>query len=119
MRRAEIGGIAAVDFRYATKAERLDIVAQQRSRLGAIVDEQREFGAARHRLDAERAGAGEQVEHARIFDRIVIGVDEDIEDRLAQAIGGRGGLRPPWRPGSTAPQHSTRYAPGEMNTPAA
>ena len=42
MRRAEIGGVAAIDFCHAAEAQRLDIVAQQRARLGAVVDEQRE-----------------------------------------------------------------------------
>ena len=90
MRRAEIGGVAAIDFCHAAEPERLDIVAQQRARLRAIVDEQRERCAARDRLDAERAGAGEQVEHARAFDRIVIGVDEDIE-HATRASGPRSG----------------------------
>ena len=88
MRGAEIGGVAAIDFCHAAEAERLDIVAQQRAGLRAIVDEQRERSPARSGLDAERAGAGEQVEHARAFDRIVIGVDENIEHRLAQAVRG-------------------------------
>ena len=67
MRRTEIGGIAAIDFCHAAQAQRLDIVAQQRAGFGAVVDEQRERRPARYRLDAERAGAGEQVEHARVF----------------------------------------------------
>ena len=116
MRRAEIGRIAAVDLGHAAKAERLDIVAQQRARFGAVVDEQRELRAARDRLDAERAGAGEQIEHARIFDRIVIGVNEDVEHRLAQPIRGgadvaRGGearLRPFNRPPTTRIVYSSR-----------
>ena len=89
MRRAEIGGVAAIDFRDAAEPQRLDIVAQQRAGLGAVVDEQRERRAARNRLDAERAGAGEQVEHARALDRIVIGMDQDVEQRLAQPVRGR------------------------------
>src|SRR6201999_2837757 len=56
MRRAEIGGVAAIDLADAAEREALDVVAQQRARLGAIVDEQRERRAARDRLDAERAG---------------------------------------------------------------
>ena len=65
MRRAEICGVATIHLGDAAEPERLDIVAQQRARFGAVIDEQRECGAARNRLDAERAGAGEQVEHAR------------------------------------------------------
>ncbi len=44
------------------------------------------FAPREDRLDAERAGAGEEIEHARILDRIVIGVHEDVEHGLAQAI---------------------------------
>src|SRR5262249_5376241 len=71
-----------------------DVLAQQCARLGAVVDEQRKGRAARERLEPERAGAGEEIEHARAGDRIVIGVDEDVEQRLAQPVGGRpDGLR--------------------------
>ena len=81
-------GVAAIHFRHAAEAQRFDIVAQQRAGFRAVVDEQREFRAARDRLDAERAGAGKQIEHARIRDRIVIGVDQDVEQRLAQPVRG-------------------------------
>src|SRR5262245_33894726 len=89
MRRTGIGGVAAIDLGDAAQTQRLHIVAQQRPRLGAIVDEQREFRAARYRLDAERAGAGEEIEHPRALDRVVVGVRENVEDGLAQAICGR------------------------------
>jgi hypothetical protein len=39
MRRAELGGVAPIDLAGAAEAERLDIAAQQRARLHAIVDE--------------------------------------------------------------------------------
>ena len=68
MRGAELGRVAAEDLRDAAEAERLDIFAQQRARLGAVIDEQRKGRAARDRLDAERAGAGEQIEHPRTGD---------------------------------------------------
>ncbi len=89
MRRTKIGGIATEHFCYPAEAQRFDIVAQQRAGLGAVVDEQRKSRAARHRLDAERAGAGKQIQHPRAFDRVVIGMNEDVEDRLAQAVRGR------------------------------
>ena len=41
--------------------------------------------AARERLEAERARAGEQVEHARAVDAVA----QDREQRLAHAVGGR------------------------------
>ena len=71
------------------EAQRLDILAQQRARLRAVIDEQRERRAARDRLEPERAGAGEQVEHARAGDRIAVGMHQDVEQRLAQPVGGR------------------------------
>ena len=89
MRGAELGRVAAEDAGDAAEPERRDVLADERARLGAVVDEQREGGAARERLEPERAGAGEQVEHARAGDRIAIGMDEDVEQRLAQPVGGR------------------------------
>ena len=76
------------------RPERLDILAQQRARLRAVIDEQRESRAARQRLDAERAGAGKQIEHARAGDRIAVGVHQDVEQRLAQPVGGRADAPP-------------------------
>src|ERR1700722_16847189 len=124
MNRAEIGGIAAVHLCHATEPQRLDIVAQQRPRLGAVIDEQREFSTARDRLDAERAGAGEQVEHARVLNRIVIGVDEDIEQRLAQPVRGRADVARGRRHQIAAPQspaddaHGYALFPGGENVAA-
>ena len=86
MRGAEIGRIATIDFADAAEAERFDIVAQQGARLRTIIDEQRKPRAARDRFDAERAGAGEQIDDARIDDRIAVAMREDVEQRLAQAI---------------------------------
>ena len=60
---AEIGGVAAEDLGDAGQAEGLDVAADEAARLGVLLDEQAEGGAARQRLQAERAGAGEQVEH--------------------------------------------------------
>src|SRR5579863_4350461 len=86
MRRSEIRCVATVDLRHATETKRLDIVTHQGARLRAVVDKERKFSAARNRLDAERAGAGKQVEHAGIRNRIVVGVNQDVEERLAQTI---------------------------------
>src|SRR6266576_1360029 len=92
-----MSGVAAVYFGDAAQAQRLDIVAQQRSRFGAVIDEERERRPSRDRLDAERAGAGEQVEHAGTLNRIVVGMNEDIEQRLAQAVRGGADLARGWR----------------------
>src|ERR1700744_3375284 len=86
MRGTKIRGVTAEDLGDAAEPERLNIVAHQRARLCAVVDEQCELRTTRHRLDAERAGAGKQVEYPCILDRIVIGVHQDIEDGFAQAI---------------------------------
>ncbi len=89
MRRAEPRRIAAIDLGRAAGAQRIDVAAQQRARLRAVIDEQHEGRAARQRLKPERAGAGEQVEHAGALDRIAVGVRQDVEQRLAQPVGGR------------------------------
>ena len=86
---AQIGGIAAEDLGDAGQAQRLDVAADERARLGVLLDEQAEGGAARQRLEAERAGAGEQVEHLGALQREVgDAVREDVEHRLAHAVGG-------------------------------
>ena len=106
MHLAELGRVAAEDARSAAEAERGDVLAQQRARLGALVDEQDESGAARGRFDAKRAGAGEKIEHTRAGDRIAVGVEQNVEERFAQAVGGRPdrlGLRRSKRAAAQAP----------------
>ena len=59
------------------------------ARLGVLLHEQAVGGAARQRLQPERAGAGEQVEHAHAVEReIGDAVRQDVEHRLAHAVGG-------------------------------
>ena len=86
---AEFGRVAAEDARRTAKPERGDVFAQQRTRLGGVVDEQRKRRAARKRFNPERAGAGEKIEHARAMDRIVVGVREDIKQCFAQPVSSR------------------------------
>jgi hypothetical protein len=89
MRRAEPGGIAPKDLADAAEPERRDVLADQPACRRGIVDEQRERRAARECLDAERAGAREEIEHTRAADRIAIGMNENVEQRLAQPVCGR------------------------------
>jgi hypothetical protein len=59
--------------------------------LGAGVDEQRGVGAAGERLEPQRAGAGEEVEHACALGRrrVAVGpVGEQVEEALAHPVGG-------------------------------
>src|SRR5258707_3944458 len=81
--------IAAENARDAAEAERLDVLSDQRARFGPIVDEEGKGRAPRYRLQAERPGAGEKVEHAGAGDCVVIAVRQDVEERLAQAVAGR------------------------------
>src|SRR5947209_4709874 len=89
MRAAELGRVAAKNFRNAPGAQRLDVRPDQRPRLGALLDEKRKTCAARERLEPERAGAREQVEHARVRHRIAVTVEEHVEQAFAQPVGGR------------------------------
>src|SRR6516225_2802366 len=89
MRAAELGRIAPENATHAAQAQRGDVLPQQRARLGAVIDEQREGRAARERLEPERAGTGKEIEHARAADGIAIGVNENVEQRLAQPVGAR------------------------------
>src|SRR6266568_1295814 len=96
MRATELGRVAPKDPGHAAEAQRLDIAANERAGFRAIVDEQREACAARERLEPERAGAGEEVEHARVRHRVAMSMDQDVEQALAQPVGGRadrGGFR--------------------------
>ena len=61
--------VAPEDFRAPGKTEGFDIGADPPPALGQFLDEHAEGGAPRHRLQPERAGAGEQVEHARTRSR--------------------------------------------------
>ncbi len=56
---AEIGCVAAEQLADAGQAERFQVGADQAAAFDAVLDEKRIGRAARQRLDAERAGAGE------------------------------------------------------------
>src|SRR5262249_31158586 len=81
--------IAPEDAADTAKPERSNILAQQGTRLGGIVDQQRQGRGARGRVEAKRPGAGEKIEHACADDRVAIGVNENVEQGLAQLIRGR------------------------------
>src|SRR5712671_1317952 len=85
----ELRRIAAENARDAAEAERLDVLSDQRARFSPIIDKEGKGRATRHRLQAERSGAGEQVEHTGAGDRVVKAVRQDVEERLAQAVAGR------------------------------
>src|ERR1700730_12159221 len=86
--RTEPGGIAAENARDAAEAERLHVLPDQRPRFGSVIYEQREGRAARYRLQAERTGAGEEIEDAHAGDRIVVAMRQDVEERFTQAVAG-------------------------------
>src|SRR5262249_41741019 len=89
MRGTEIGGVAAIDLGGAAKRERLDIVAQQRARLGAVVDKQCERRAARHPLsEAWRAVTRKETRPARAVNGFFVGMHKDVDQGSAQAVGG-------------------------------
>ena len=76
--------------RDAAEPERRDVLAQQRARLRRRRRRSSAKAAPRESASRpERAGAGEEIEHARAGDRIAIGVDEDVEQGLAQPVRGR------------------------------
>src|SRR5262249_15516655 len=76
----------------------------------AVVDEQRERSTSRDGLDAERAGAGKEIEHARALKRIAIGMRKDVEHGLAQTIRGRADRLRRRRSQVAAPQSSADHA---------
>ena len=72
--RAQLGGIAPQDARDSAKTQRGDVLAQEGARFGVCIHKQSECGSARKRLDTQRAGPGEKIEHARAADRIAVGM---------------------------------------------
>ena len=68
----------------AADPDGVQVALDRGHRARVALDEDGARGAARERLDAERAGARVEVEHARAVD-----VPEDREERLADAVGGR------------------------------
>ena len=78
--------------------QRAEVLAQHVQHAGVALDEHRALGAARERLDPQRPGAGEQVEHPRPWQ-----LAEHREQRLAHALGRRAA----W-PGPAAPSAAGR-----------
>src|SRR5215831_17732088 len=90
--RPQLRGIAAEQLGDAGQPEGLDVAAQERARLRLVFDEQAERGAARQRLEPERARPREQVEHLGTLEfEVGNAMGKDVEDRLPHAV--RGGPR--------------------------
>ena len=87
--RTERCGVAAQQLGDAAGPEGFDVVADEAAGFGADVDEDHARRAARQRFEAERAGAGEQIEHAQAIEARADAAGEDVEHRLAHSIGGR------------------------------
>ena len=90
----------------------LDIAADQAAAFGRFLDEDAEGGAARQRFETERAGAGEQVEHARAVQLVGEAMRQHVEDRLAGAVGRRAdGVCCAASPADARETHRRRSAP--------
>src|ERR1700687_1831532 len=90
--RPELRRIAAPDLARAREIESLHIVADEGARLRRIVDEEAIARAPRQRLEAERAGAGKEIDHARVLQGKAvrqIPVFQDVEHRRADLVRGR------------------------------
>jgi hypothetical protein len=85
--------IATPDFGDACRMRCLDIAPDQSAALEMVINEHHEVRSARQRLEAHRAGATEDVEHARLVQRRGLAdaeaVLEDVEQRLARAVARR------------------------------
>ena len=89
---AQVGGVPAMNAGGAEEAHGLGVVADGAAGIRVGLDEEAEGRAARQGLEAERARAGEEVDHSRApQSRRPGGVFEDVEDRLPRAIAGRPG----------------------------
>ena len=114
MHAAKLSRIAAKDARHAAEPERRNIFANECTRLGVVIDKQCESCAPRQRLDAECAGAGEQVKDAGAGERVIVGVHQNVEQRLAQPIGGGTDRRRFWAGQCAASQPSAHHAHHSM-----
>ena len=93
---AEPGRVAADDPGPVVGRQQADVAAQERQRPRSAVDEGRLRRAARQRLEPERAGAGEEVEHDPLLGRrraAVVAVGQQVEEALAHPVRGRTQLR--------------------------
>ena len=86
---AELPRVAPKDAGRAAKIERREVGADDRRALRALVHQQSERRAARQRLDRHGAGAGEKVDDTGAGEGVAIGMHENIENCLAQAVRGR------------------------------
>ena len=73
----------------AAQLQLVQIRVDHAARLAVGLDEGRARGAARERLEPERPGAREQVEHVRVVDRA-----DQVERVLADAVRGRASVAP-------------------------
>ena len=86
MARPHLGRVATKHFRNAAQTQALDVLAQQATAFGGIVNEQRMHRTARQGFDAKRTGSGEEIKHARAFDRIVMRMHQNVEHAFAQPV---------------------------------
>src|SRR5262252_4226813 len=114
MRRPELGCIAAEDARHAAEPKGGDVLANERTCFGAVIDKQCEGRATRQRFDAKRASPREQIEHACAGDRVVIGMHQNIEQRLAKPVGSWPNSRRPRADQSATAQSATDHAHQSM-----
>src|SRR5207253_7927258 len=80
--------VAAHDPR-AREPHAVEVLLDRPYGVWVVLDEDGAGSSARERLDPERARAGEEVEHLRVVDR-----PDEVEDVLADAIGGRPRVEP-------------------------
>src|SRR5436309_14031622 len=73
--------------RARPEASRLEVLTERPHSLRVALDERRGEGASRERLDAERAGTGEEVEHAGARERGLEDGEEGLPDPLCRRAG--------------------------------
>ena len=84
------GEIHSLDSIAVRHAAALQILTYERERTRVMINEHDVRRAAAQRLDADGAGSGKCVEHGRALTCL----SQDVEQRLAQAIGGGPQARP-------------------------
>src|SRR3546814_2656398 len=77
--RAELRRVTAENAGAPVQAETVDILPEQPPALHAVLHEQGMPTATRQRLQPDRTGAGEQVDHAGLLDRLGIDMADNVE----------------------------------------
>src|SRR5690606_31417226 len=86
--RTKLRRITAENTGAPAQAETVDILPEKPPALHAVLDEQGMSTATRQCLQPDRAGAGEQIDHPGLLDRLGVDMADNIEQTFARPVDG-------------------------------